>query len=588
MSRLSLFAAAAALAPIALVPAVAVAQGAAAPAAPAAASSPAYVPAPAPTLPRTRAARPTRAAITADDLMSRLYPFADDSMQGREAGTVGNVKGTDYIAAELQRLGLVPAGENGTYFQTIPLRSRRLSAASAVTAGGASLAGGTDFAVLADVSAQATAAPIVWGGMLGAPDALPDSVARGKVVVLRAAVPALQRVAMTGVAPYPGAVAVMIVGFDPFIPTIARGREFLDKGTRPATAQTPVLLASTAKSLALFGRPVDSLTVGFTAPATAAVTIASELVPPAAAPRNVVAILPGSDPALKGQYVAIGAHNDHVGFDRAPVDHDSLRLFNHLVRPGGAEDGQKRATPEQQAQVNAALAAWRAAHPGTQRADSIFNGADDDGSGSMTTLEVAEQLAALKGAARPKRSILFVWHVAEEKGLFGSEWFTDHPTVPRDSIVAQLNMDMVGRGGATDVTGLDKAGAVLRGGPNYLQLVGSRRLSTELGDLVEQVNAQKKHGFTFDYALDANGHPMNIYCRSDHYEYARYGIPVTFFTTGGHADYHQVTDEAQYIDYPHMARVGRLVSDVTLALANRAARPTVDQPKPDPAGRCQQ
>jgi hypothetical protein len=94
----------------------------------------------------------------------------------------------------------------------------------------------------------------------------------------------------------------------------------------------------------------------------------------------------------------------------------------------------------------------------------------------------------------------------------------------------------------------------LRGGPNYVQIVGSRRLSTPLGDIIEQVNKEKKHTLEFDYGMDANGHPMNIYCRSDHYEYARYGIPFAFLTPGGHSDDHQVTDEPQYIDYARMAR----------------------------------
>ncbi|HWA15730.1 MAG TPA: M28 family peptidase, partial [Gemmatimonadales bacterium] len=152
----------------------------------------------------------------------------------------------------------------------------------------------------------------------------------------------------------------------------------------------------------------------------------------------------------------------------------------------------------------------------------------------------------------------------------------------------QLNMDMVGRGNAWDVTGASSTGARLRGSPDYLQIVGSRRLSTQLGDIIEGVNKAKKHNLVFDYAMDANGHPMNIYCRSDHYEYARYGIPIAFFTTGGHSDYHQVTDEPQYIDYPHMARVGNLVADVALDLANRDQRITVDKPKPDPKGSCQQ
>ena len=140
-------------------------------------------------------------------------------------------------------------------------------------------------------------------------------------------------------------------------------------------------------------------------------------------------------------------------------------------------------------------------------------------------------------------------------------------------------MDMVGRGQPTDVTGTTKAGELIHGGANYLQLIGSRRLSTELGDLVEQVNKDRGLGFTFDYALDADGHPQNIYCRSDHAEYARYGIPIVFFTTGGHADYHQVTDEPQYIQYQHMAKVDELVFDIALQVADLDHRVKVDHPE---------
>ena len=209
------------------------------------------------------------------------------------------------------------------------------------------------------------------------------------------------------------------------------------------------------------------------------------------------------------------------------------------------------------------------------RRDSIDNGADDDGSGTVALLEIAENLAAEK--QRSKRSILFVSHTAEELGLFGSEYFTDHPTVPRDSIVAQLNMDMIGRGDAADIVG---------GGPRYLQLVGSRRLSTELGDIVEAVNKSEAQPFVFDYQFDANGHPENIYCRSDHYEYARYGIPIVFFTTGQHSDYHQVTDEPEYIDYDHLARIGNFVFTFGSYIANIDHRPKVDKPVPNPRALC--
>jgi Zn-dependent M28 family amino/carboxypeptidase len=189
---------------------------------------------------------------------------------------------------------------------------------------------------------------------------------------------------------------------------------------------------------------------------------------------------------------------------------------------------------------------------------------------------------------KPRRSLLFVWHNGEEAGLYGSEWYTDHPTVPRDAIVAQLNMDMVGRGSAADNTGITKEGVRYRGNPDYVALVGSRRLSTELGDLAESVNRAGKRPLSFDYLMDANGHPVNIYCRSDHYEYARYGIPIIFFTTGGHADYHQVTDEPQYIDYERLARVTQYVADLATRVGNLDHRPVVDKPKPDPKGQCVQ
>ncbi|MEP6551010.1 MAG: M28 family peptidase, partial [Gemmatimonadales bacterium] len=256
-------------------------------------------------------------------------------------------------------------------------------------------------------------------------------------------------------------------------------------------------------------------------------------------------------------------------------------------RTGGADDRPPQLDAAQQAQVNALIANIRRHGNGTTaRLDSIYNGADDDGSGSVSALEIAQYFAARR--VKPKRSLLFVWHVGEEAGLYGSEWYTDHPTVPRESIVAQLNMDMIGRGAASDNTGMTKEGARYNGNPDYVQLVGSRRLSTQLGDLAEAVNRTEKRPLALDYKMDANGHPVNIYCRSDHYEYARYGIPIIFFTTGGHADYHQVTDEAQYVDYDRMARVAQYVADLATKVADLDHRPVVDKPKPDPHGQCVQ
>jgi Zn-dependent M28 family amino/carboxypeptidase len=289
---------------------------------------------------------------------------------------------------------------------------------------------------------------------------------------------------------------------------------------------------------------------------------------------NVVAVLPGSDPVLRDEYVAIGAHSDHVGVG-APVDRDSLRAFQLELRTKQLAAGG-RVTPALFASIRVNMDSIRRVHP-TPRLDSIFNGADDDGSGSMAVLEVARALASR--TERPKRSVLFVWHSGEELGLFGADHFTDHPTVPRDRIVAQVNMDMVGRGGPGEETA---------GGPNYLQLIGSRRLSTQLGDLVERVSAERGYNWAFDYQYDATGHPEQFYCRSDHYMYARHGIPVVFMTTGGHADYHQVTDEVEFIDFAKLSKVARFAHDVVVALGNGPERPRVDKPRPDPRGNCTQ
>ncbi|HET7379802.1 MAG TPA: M28 family peptidase [Gaiellales bacterium] len=540
-------------------------------------------------LPLKLPARPTTPAITAADLMTRLYIYADDSMQGRETGTIGNVKATDYIAAEARRMGLQPAGDSGTYFQTLPLKTRTFDTTSSFTVNGARLAPYTDYLSLSRASVSLGSLAIVYGGVLGdSTHVISAEQAAGKLVVLRAAggVNSL-RTLRRGFA-VPGAAAVALVALDSvpsfFMSTLRRPQTFLDDNTTPTPAPTPTLLIGTAAAARMFAKPLDSLAVG--APGGTAAIEVRYLIAAAPFPaRNVVGIVPGSDPKLRGEFVAIGAHNDHIGMTPRPLDHDSIRIWNHVVRPEGADDAAKQAKPAQQAQVDSLVAAYRASHP-VARLDSISNGADDDGSGTVTVLEIAERIATLP--QKPRRSILFVWHTGEEKGLLGSRYYTDHPTVPRDSIVAQLNMDMVGRGDAGDETGRTREGAPLHGSAGYLQLVGSRRLSTELGDLIEQVNKADHYDLTFDYAMDADGHPSNIYCRSDHYEYARYGIPITFFTTGLHSDYHQVTDEPEYIDYAHMAKVGNFVEDVAVHVANLDHRVVVDHPKPDPTGLCRQ
>lgn len=359
----------------------------------------------------------TSAAIAPRDLEIRLTAFANDSMMGRQAGTYWGEKAADYVAAQFQRLGVQPAGENGGYFQVVP-------------------------------------------------------------------------------------------GITPRDTTMRRG------------------LA-----------------------------------------RNVIGVIPGSDPAVRGEYIAITAHNDHIGFTHRVVDHDSLRAFNAVIRPLGADSRPHAPSPEETARIHGILKGLRKAH--APRPDSIFNGADDDGSGTVALIEIAE--AFTKGNVRPRRSILLVSHTAEEAGLLGSEYFTDHPTIPIDSIVAEFDVDMIGRGSARDIKG---------GGPTYLEVVGLRRLSKEFGDWVEAANAKEPTPFVFNVEYDAPGHPDQYYCRADHYSYARYGIPSVSLSRGAHQDYHQVTDEPQYIDYPDYARLTQMVFDAALFVGNADHRPRLDEPKP--------
>jgi len=150
-------------------------------------------------------------------------------------------------------------------------------------------------------------------------------------------------------------------------------------------------------------------------------------------------------------------------------------------------------------------------------------------------------------------------------------------TVSREAIVAQLNMDMVGRGPDS-----------LRVVPRTLQVIGSRRLSTQLGDAVESTNRSRATPFRMDYSYDAPRHPLNRYCRSDHYNYARHGIPIAYFSRGYHEGYHMVIDEPQYIDFEGLAEVAEFVRDVAVAIADRPERLVVNKPKMDPRAPCLQ
>ena len=522
-----------------------------------------------------------QASITAEALRTRLTAFAHDSMMGRAAGTKGDFMASAYVEHEFRGMGLKPAGEGGTFFQTVPLVREYVDTGSVLFAGDTRLAVLKDFLPafwLEATVGKLDKVPTVFGGdVTDSTTWISSAQAQGKIIVFRVPVAASGQRLPGGLLANPrfaGAVAIAVVQLQGLPPALlasaTRGRIRL--GEQPPSTQRPLVFISPAAADAILGVWLGSAQPGQAGrPLRGSLATRRDPVPFPA--RNVVAILPGSDPKLRGQYVSLSAHNDHVGFANGPVDHDSIRAYDRVVRPMGADSPARPATAAEQPLIRKILDSLRSIRP--PRADSIMNGADDDGSGTVALLEVARALVR----ESPKRSILFVSHTAEENGLLGSLWFTSHPTVSRDSIVAEVDEDMVGRGSATDVAG---------GGPGYLEVVGSRRLSTEFGDLLEQVNAAQPMPFKFNYEFDAPGHPLQYYCRADHFSYARFGIPSVSLSRGEHLDYHQVTDESQYIDYDVLARVARLTHDAALRIANLDHRPLLDRPKQDPKTPCVQ
>lgn len=572
--------------------------------------------------------RPTESAITANDLRTRLYQFADDSMMGRRIGEPGNTRGTEYIAAEFRRLGLRPAGDNGSFFQTLPWGPTAFdSATSRLAIAGRALRTSADWIPVAPlpqagVGARADFRDVqaVYAGRWGDTVALEPAAFRGKVAVYsgsplapagggRAGTPATlprcdsvpdrfgadaaialeaaQRAARgaggggraAGAgrggaqasdtrAATAGAVGTLFVGLGAVPPPAVRGAFAGRMGmapTGPAASTGPgAAVISEAAASRLFGRPLARVPVGTTGQRVTA-SWSYEWRPGSSPAHNVIAILPGSDPARAGEYVLVGAHNDHVGINGTVFEHDSLRAVNTVTRRQGANDPACRPTAEQQRRIDSLIARARGIRP--PRPDSTMNGADDDGSGTVVLLEVAERFAR----ERPARSIIFISHQGEEGGLRGSRWFTDNPTVPLSQVVAAINMDMVGKGRVSEVK---------FGGPASVQMLGARRLAREFGDIIDSVNAVRSEVMAIDRSWDVTANPLNRFCRSDQVNYVRKNVPVVYMSLGYAQDYHQVTDEPQYIDYDHAARLGRFVFDVMWAVSQRRDRPAVTGPDP--------
>ncbi|HEU4836485.1 MAG TPA: M20/M25/M40 family metallo-hydrolase [Pyrinomonadaceae bacterium] len=503
--------------------------------------------------------------IAANQLRDYLTFIASDEMEGRDTPSRGLNTTAKFLALNLARWGFKPAGDEGSFFQRIDLRRERADAGQAtVEYGGRTLVAGTDYFPVrgaGNVSGQLVFAGNGWFLKSKDMDAYKGIDPAGRIAVIFGSPSGLPRgtgpadfrgkqgedfMNPTDYARSKGVVGLIYVPDFQYLANWQRNRQRTSTVVAKFQPQTstplPTIVISPEMANIFFANERQSASVIFntsygsgstTLPApfllnaqkkiTMSVTNNTETVPT----QNVVAVWEGSDPVLKAEYVALGAHYDHVGSGCPPN--------------------------------------------GT---DTICNGADDDGSGTTALLGMAEALA--KAPTKPKRSVLFVWHCGEEKGLWGSRYFTENPTVPLNQVVAQINIDMIGRSkkeGDTNSRNTDLTG------PNAVYLIGSTMMSTELGELVNSVNKSFLN-LTYDTRYDDPQDPHRFFFRSDHYMYARKGIPIIFFFDGEHEDYHRAGDSADKIDYQKMEKITRTIYMTLWEIANRPARLKVDKPLP--------
>ena len=502
--------------------------------------------------------------ISASQLRDYLTFIASDEMEGRDTPSRGLDTTAKFIAMNLDRWGFRPAGDNGTFFQRIGLRREQLDAAhSSAEINGQKLCLGDDF--LPNAVGTTLTGGLVYAGngwVIKSKNIDPYQGVDVKdkiIVVLGQGIPrGLTRADLTGTmgvdwsspavyAQQHGAKGVLAIPDSTIaqnwelqrLRSLQPGRAVVEKfTTQNPTPPVPAILMSMKMANTLFeGEKYDAATLvsrgqngeqvaAFDLNSTKNVSITVAVKTEHPGTQNIVAVWQGRDPVLKYEYVAVGAHYDHIG----------------ICAPGAA--------------------------------DPICNGADDDGSGTTSLLAMAEALSRAK--QKPKRSVLFVWHCGEEKGLWGSRYFTEYPTIPLDHIVTQLNIDMIGRSkkdGDADPRNKELSG------PNQIYVIGSKMMSTELGELSERVNKSFLN-LQYDYRYDDPNDSNRFFFRSDHFNYARKGIPIIFFFDGVHEDYHRPGDEPQKIDYQKMEKVARTVYMTLWEVANRQARPKIDKQLP--------
>lgn len=517
-------------------------------------------------------------AITAADMKEWLTYLASDQLQGRAVYSEGLGLAAAYIADHLEAWGVKPAGDDGTYFQVVKVNGVNVERNStvSVTVNGQTKTfkdgEGVTFPAFQGGKQTVTGKAEFVGYGLSLPEAGLDDYkgrhASGKIVIYlgrgpktlpaggarllgaraRNAIELRHAVAAIGPAPNAGRAgqagrgsrggqSATVADFqtvqrldNKIPPQITASEAFFEFLFSAAGESYADIKDKAEKQEALPPIALDaSITINVDADYTVVQTRLT---------RNVVGIIPGTDPKLRDTYVLFGAHYDHVGYQTTPPGQGRGGGGN---APGGCV-GQVRDTPK----------------PG----DVISNGADDDGSGTVAIMAIAKAFAT---GPRPKRSLLFVWHAGEEAGLLGSRYMADYPSVPLDKVAAGLNIDMVGRNRCDDPQE-----------SNTVYLVGSDRISTELHNISEDANGALERPMELDYEMNDPADPESIYTRSDHYSYASRGIPIIFYTTGLHRDYHSVTDEVHKIEFPKLAHIARLVYATGARVANMDRLPVRD------------
>ncbi len=463
------------------------------------------------------------ASITTADVERRINTIAADSMRGRATPSRELDEVAAYVAGEFQRLKLRPGGDSGTYLQHYPLEVYRFEPdSSTLRATGRATAswriGDDVLLVQGEAPTGKPSAPAVF--VTGNPlrgGTLDSAAVAGKLAILSFG-PQLNAIAGKLLPLRP--LAILLVGDLPDsvwaqFPGREAGIRVRNPGEDVGLGVFATRIGTVGPWLRQAGVSLDSLPAwgqgALKARPIADVTVQIDVwqrqLEHASAP-NVVGILEGSDPVLKREYVIYSAHMDHIG------------------TPG---DGMG-CTP--------------------QGADSICNGADDDGSGTVAVLELAEAFAT--SAARPKRSVVFMTVSGEERGLWGSAYFTDHPTLPLASVVADLNTDMVGRNA-----------------PDTISVIG--REHSDLGAVVDRV--ARAHPELHLHPVGDLWPQEGLFFRSDHFNFAKHGVPILFFTSGLHPDYHRVTDAPAALDADKVARYARLAYYVGMDVANAPGRP---------------